>query len=69
MSFLRRSVFEVYPRNELIAAVTGTRVTVLALKALDLTINLVYFWTDSPTDLKWISSVADNHKKLCRKPY
>ena len=42
----------------------GMTVAVLALNALDLTINRVYFCTDSTTDLKWISSVADHHKNF-----
>ena len=40
------------------------KVAVLTLKSVDHNTNLVYFWTDSTTVLKWISSVVDHHKNF-----
>ncbi|XP_058128514.1 uncharacterized protein LOC131292795, partial [Anopheles ziemanni] len=52
------------PRLELQAAVLGTRLTEATKKELRITIDDVYYWTDSTTVLGWISSEARKFKQF-----
>ncbi|XP_046329965.2 uncharacterized protein LOC124113582 [Haliotis rufescens] len=50
------------PRMELMAAVTGLRLSVAITKALEVSIDIVTFWTDSSNVLSWIKNHSRTFK-------
>ncbi|XP_071118413.1 uncharacterized protein [Haliotis cracherodii] len=50
------------PRMDLMAAVTGLRLSVAITKALEVSIDIVTFWTDSSNVLSWIKNHSRTFK-------